>query len=55
VLASDGALLVSDSTLRFRERDEVEAALRAHDHVVDDVRDAPDGPGRELVCLARRL
>jgi hypothetical protein len=42
-------------TLRFRERDEVEAALRAHGYVVDDVRHAPDGPGRELVFLARRL
>jgi SAM-dependent methyltransferase len=38
-----------------RERDEVEAALRAHDYVVEDVRHAPDGPGRELVFLARRL
>jgi SAM-dependent methyltransferase len=54
VFAADGAVLTSDSTLRFRERDEVEAALLAHGYVVDDVRDAPDRPGRELVFLAHR-
>jgi SAM-dependent methyltransferase len=50
----EGDVLTSDSTLRFRERDEVEAALVAHGYVVDDVRDAPDRPGRELVFFARR-
>jgi SAM-dependent methyltransferase len=50
----DGEVLVSDSTLRFRERDEVESALSEHGYVVEDVRDAPDRPGRELVFLARR-
>lgn len=54
VFAADAAVLTSDSTLRFRERDEVEAALFAHGYVVDDIRDAPDRPGRELVFLARR-
>lgn len=54
VFASDGAELTSDSTLRFRERDEVEASLISHGYSVDDVRDAPDRPGRELVFLARR-
>jgi SAM-dependent methyltransferase len=54
VFASDGELLVSDSTLRFRERDEVRADLVAHGYAVDDVRDAPDRPGRELVFVARR-
>ncbi len=38
----DGEVLTSDSTLRFRERDEVEAALVEHGYVVDEVRDAPD-------------
>lgn len=52
--AADGAVLTSDSTLRFRERDEVEASLLAHGYVVDDIRDAPDRRGRELVFLARR-
>jgi len=54
VFASDGRVLTSDSTLRFRERDEVEAALVAHGYAVDDVRDAPDRPDREFVFLARR-
>ncbi|OLT28392.1 methyltransferase type 11 [Nocardiopsis sp. CNR-923] len=53
VFASDGEVLTSDSTLRFRERSEVEADLAAHGFVVEDVRDAPDRPGRELVFLAR--
>jgi SAM-dependent methyltransferase len=52
--ASDGQTLTSDSTLRFRERGEVEAALVAHGYLVDEVRDAPDRPGRELVFLASR-
>jgi SAM-dependent methyltransferase len=50
----DGDVLVSDSTLRFRERDEVQAALVAHGYIVDDVRGAPDRPGREFVFFARR-
>jgi SAM-dependent methyltransferase len=50
----DGDVLTSDSTLRFRERDEVEAALVAHGYVVDGVRGAPDRPGREFVFFARR-
>jgi len=50
----DGDVLRSDSTLRFRERDEIETALVANGYVVDDVRDAPDRPGREFVFLARR-
>jgi SAM-dependent methyltransferase len=52
--AADGQVLTSDSTLRFRERDEVESDLDAHGYVVDGVRDAPDRPGREFVFLARR-
>lgn len=52
--AVDGQVLTSDSTLRFRERDEIERDLDAHGYVVDSVRDAPDRPGREFVFLARR-
>jgi SAM-dependent methyltransferase len=51
----DGEVLMSASTLRFRNRDELEAALAENGYAVDDVRDAPDRPGRELVFLARRL
>lgn len=50
----DGAVLTSDSTLRFRGRDELARSLRAAGLVVDEVRDAPDRPGRELVFIARR-
>ena len=50
----DGQVLTSDSTLRFRERDEVESALIAYGFVVEEVRDAPDRPGREFVFFAAR-
>ena len=40
-----GEVLTSDSTLRFRERDEVQADLVEQGYVVDDVRDAPYRPG----------
>ncbi|MGC5628637.1 GNAT family N-acetyltransferase [Georgenia sp. Z1344] len=51
---SDGAVVVSDSTLRFRDRAEVTADLLAAGFAVEEVRDAPDRPGREHVFLARR-
>ncbi|MEU9289175.1 class I SAM-dependent methyltransferase [Streptomyces sp. NPDC048275] len=54
VFAADGQVLTSDSTLRFRERNEVESDLFAQGYVVDDVREAPDRPGREFVFLAQR-
>ncbi|MGW7578300.1 class I SAM-dependent methyltransferase [Streptomyces sp. NPDC054765] len=54
VFAADGQVLTSDSTLRFRERREVERELAMQGYVVEDVRDAPDRPGREFVFLARR-
>jgi SAM-dependent methyltransferase len=52
--ASDGAVVTSDSTLRFRDRDEPAASLLAAGYRVLDVRDAPDRPGRELVFVAAR-
>jgi SAM-dependent methyltransferase len=54
VFGADGGVLTSDSTLRFRERREVEDDLAAHGFAVEEVRDAPDRPGREFVFLARR-
>jgi SAM-dependent methyltransferase len=54
VFASDRVVLTSDSTLRFRTRDEVEAALVAGGFAVDQVCGAPDRPGRELVFFVRR-
>ncbi|HET8969157.1 MAG TPA: class I SAM-dependent methyltransferase [Gaiellaceae bacterium] len=53
-LFPDGEVLTSDSTLRFRERDEVVGSLEAHGYLVEDVRDAPDRPGREFVFVASR-
>jgi hypothetical protein len=52
VFAADGAVLTSDSTLRFRTRAETDAALTDAGFVVREVRDAPDRPGRERVYLA---
>jgi SAM-dependent methyltransferase len=54
VVFPNGEVVTSDSTLRFRERDEVLADLAAAGYTVDEIRDAPDRPGRELVFLARR-
>ena len=55
VLCTDGTTLTSQSTLRFRTRDELAASLEAARFRVDDVRDAPDRPGKEYVFLATRL
>ena len=54
IFAQDGATLTSESTLRFREHDEVEDDLTAAGYDTVDIRDAPDRPGLELVFLARR-
>lgn len=54
VFAADGQVLTSDSTLRFRGREEVAEDLAAQGFLVEDVRDVPDRPGREFVFVARR-
>lgn len=54
VFHSDGAEVISDSTLRFRSRGQVATALEHARFTVVDVRDAPDRPGREFVFIARR-
>jgi SAM-dependent methyltransferase len=51
---ADGAVLTSDSSLRFRSREELVDAVRSAGLVPEDVRDAPDRPGAEYVVLARR-
>jgi SAM-dependent methyltransferase len=51
---SDGAVVTSNSTLRFRDRDDLEADLLAGGYRVRDVRQAPDRPGREFVFIAER-
>ncbi|MGI5131744.1 class I SAM-dependent methyltransferase [Pseudonocardia sp. CA-107938] len=50
---ADGTELTSDSTLCFRDYDEVVAELQDASFVVEEVRDAPDRPGLELVIVAR--
>lgn len=50
----DSAVITSDSTLRFRSREEVGSSLAANGYRVVEVRDAPDRPGREFVFIARR-
>ncbi|MCX5397964.1 class I SAM-dependent methyltransferase [Streptomyces sp. NBC_00102] len=54
VFRADGQVLTSDSTLRFRGRQEIEDELTVLGYEVEDVRDAPDRPGREFVFVARR-
>lgn len=54
VFEVDGTVITSRSTLRFRSRPEIEESLHRTGFVVDEVRDAPDRPGRELVFVARR-
>ncbi len=54
VFGTDGAVLTSDSTLRFRERAELAQSLASAGFAVDEVRAAPDRPGLEFVFIARR-
>lgn len=51
VFESDGATLTSDSTLRFRTREELAQSLASAGFAVDEVRDAPDRPGLEFVFV----
>jgi hypothetical protein len=46
VFDTDGATLTSDSTLRFRDREQVTDSLAEHGFPVLDVGDAPDRPGQ---------
>jgi SAM-dependent methyltransferase len=54
VREADGTRLTSESTLRFRSRAELERSIAQAGFTVEDVRDAPDRPGREWVFIARR-
>ncbi len=53
VFGSDGAVVHSDSTLRFRGREELDGSLGRAGFTVEEVRDAPDRPGKEFVFIAR--
>lgn len=54
-LLPDGGVVTSDSTLRFRNRTEIETSLAGAGFAVQEVLDAPDRPGMEWVFLARRV
>lgn len=54
VFRQSGLELESMSTLRFRERAEIERSLTGSGYDVIEVRDAPDRPGNEFVFVARR-
>jgi hypothetical protein len=49
---SEDLEIESHSTLRFRERDEIDVSLRNAGYTLHDVRDAPDRPGLEHVFIA---
>lgn len=52
VFEAEGDTLVSDSTLRFRSRRELIASLDDAGFELDEIRGAPDRPGREMVFVA---
>ena len=53
IFESDGATLTSDSTLRFRTGAEISRSLIRAGFVVEEIQDAPDRPGKEMVFVAR--
>jgi ubiquinone/menaquinone biosynthesis C-methylase UbiE len=53
VFEADGATCTSNSTLRFRSREELASSLANAGFEIQDVRDAPDRPGKELVFVAQ--
>lgn len=46
--------MISESTLRYRNREHIEATLDAAGFEVREVLDAPDRPGRQLIFVAQR-
>lgn len=52
VFGSDGTVISSDSTLRFREKEEIVSSLHEAGFSVKEIRDAPDRPGKEFVFIA---
>ena len=53
VFESGGEVIISDSTLRFRERKAIEQSLMKAGYLICEVREAPDRPGKEFVFIAR--
>lgn len=53
VFENDGAIITSDSTLRFRSLEEINKSLRELGLFVEEVREGPDRLGRENVFIVR--
>ena len=51
---ANGAVVTSDSTLRFRSREELQSSLTANGYQVLGVREALDRPGHEFVFITQR-
>lgn len=54
-LFEDGTSLTSTSTLRWRSEAELRSTLAEAGFAVEEIRDAPDRPGREFVVIARAV
>jgi SAM-dependent methyltransferase len=54
VFRRDGLVIESMSSLRFRDRSEIEDSLVRAEYEVTEIRDAADRPGCELVFISRR-
>ncbi len=54
VFHTDGITMVSGSSLRFRNQAEIAAAIEDAGFDLEEIRDAPDRPGMELVFIAVR-
>lgn len=52
---ADGSALTSTTILRWRDEPELRTTLAAAGFAVEEVRDAPDRPGREFVVIARAV
>jgi ubiquinone/menaquinone biosynthesis C-methylase UbiE len=53
VFASDGQRLISNSTLRFRDKTTVTDSLQRNGYQLCEIRDAPDRPKQEFVFIAK--
>lgn len=54
VFERDGRRVEQQSRLRFRDRAELTKSLEDSGFMVEEIRDAPDRPGREFVFIARK-
>jgi SAM-dependent methyltransferase len=54
IFSDTGETLTSDSTLRFRQKDDIVLSLERNEFTVKEIRDAPDRPSKEFVFIAQR-